>query len=83
MLLSSRMEWHYTVIIVREALNREFPDEWIGKAGALAWPLRIPDWTPLDFFILGVHKNIVYTQNIQSMQRLKERIADEIRLCLE
>lgn len=43
---------HYA-IIVREYLNVTFPDRWIGRRGAIEWPARSPDLSPLDFFSGG------------------------------
>lgn len=41
-----------------------------------AWPLRSPDLTPLDFFLWGTVKDIVYRSGgqITSMPQLKRRI---------
>ena len=36
---------------VRDFLNANFPDMWIGRGGPLAWPPRSPDLTRLDFFL--------------------------------
>lgn len=33
---------------VREHLNNEFPNRWIGRGGTQAWPARSPDLTVLD-----------------------------------
>jgi len=34
---------------VRDFLDREFPDLWLGRGGSFLWPLPSPDLTPLDF----------------------------------
>lgn len=36
---------------VRQYLNSTFPNRWIGRRGAIEWPARSPDLTPLDFFM--------------------------------
>lgn len=36
--------------IVRQFLEAEFPGRWIGTRGAVEWPARSPDLSPLDFF---------------------------------
>lgn len=56
----------------------KFRGERIGRADLLAWPPKIPDLTPLEFNLLGLHKNIVYAQTIQSQYHLKERITDAL-----
>ncbi|XP_008185485.1 uncharacterized protein LOC103310101 [Acyrthosiphon pisum] len=40
----------HNAIIVRQHLNKIFPNRWIGTNGAVPWPARSPDLTPLDFF---------------------------------
>jgi len=42
--------------IVREFLQRQFPEKWIGTNGPLLWPPRLPDLTPLAFFYGGTLK---------------------------
>jgi hypothetical protein len=37
-------------------LDREFPDGWIERGVAIPWIPRSPDFTSLDFFLLGVCK---------------------------
>lgn len=36
---------------VRDWLNFNFPNRWIGRGGPVAWPSRLPDLNPLDFFL--------------------------------
>lgn len=43
---------HYA-IEVRAYLNTVFPGRWIGRRGAIEWPARSPDMTPLDYFLWG------------------------------
>ena len=35
---------------VRQFLNQEFPNRWIGRSRPFHWPPRLPDLTSLDFF---------------------------------
>jgi hypothetical protein len=51
---------------------------WIGRGGPIAWPLRSPDLTPLDFFLWGYVKNIFYEVKIKDFQHLKARIMDTV-----
>lgn len=45
----------------RELLDREYPGRWIGRGSTvIAWPARSPDLTPLDFYLWGHVKAMVY-----------------------
>jgi hypothetical protein len=44
---------------------------WIGRRGLIAWPPRSPDLTPLDLFLWGYGKNIVYQVKINHLRRPK------------
>ena len=51
---------------VTDVLNDRFPDACIGRGGRTPWPPRSPDLSPLDFFLWGYIKNIVYAENIRN-----------------
>ena len=55
---------------VTDVLNERFPDAWIGRGGPIPWPPRSPDLSPLDFFLWGYIKNIVYAEKIRNIQHL-------------
>jgi len=40
---------------VRDLMDINFPDKWIGRGGPIPWPPRSPDLTPPDFFSVGIH----------------------------
>lgn len=63
---------------VREYLDETFPNRWIGRRGTIEWPARSPDMTPLDFFLWGHIKNLVYKNRPQNIEELQERIRHEI-----
>lgn len=76
--------WRLTV---REHLDNAFPNSWIGRDGPIPWPPRSPDLTPLDFYIWGRAKELVYATEVESRQDLSQRIQaafdvikEEIRL---
>jgi hypothetical protein len=50
----------------------------MGRSGPIAWPPMSPDLTPLDFFLWGYVKNIVYHVKINDLQHLKARIRDVV-----
>lgn len=60
----------------RRWLDHNFPDRWIGRAGPMFWPPRSPDLTPLDFFLWGHIKSLVYITEPRDITDLKQRIVD-------
>ena len=56
---------------VTDVLNERFPDAWIGRVGPILWPPRSPDLSPLDFFLWGYIKNIVYAEKVRNIQHLQ------------
>lgn len=64
---------------VRQYLDDNFPNRWIGRRGAIEWPARSPDLTPLDFFLWGHLKSQIYVSKPENVEELKERIRQEIR----
>jgi hypothetical protein len=51
-----------------------FPGRWVGRDGQIPWPPRSPDITPLNFFLFGYVKDIVYKTPVTSLDELKLRI---------
>lgn len=70
---------HYQVD-VRNHLNSEFGDRWIGRGGPVAWPPRSPDLTPMDFFLWSEVKRLVYTEEAESRDELKRKIRHAFRV---
>ena len=64
---------------VRHFLDKTFPERWIGRGGPIRWAPRLSDLTPLDFFLLGHLKNVVYLSPCEDLAELKSRIHDEIK----
>lgn len=69
---------HY-VLPVRQWLNDNFPNQWIGRRGPIEWPARSPDLSPLDFFLWGHLKSMVYKTEPENIQDLRQRINHECR----
>lgn len=65
--------------IVSVYLDRIFPQRWIGNNGPVRWPARSPDLTPMDFFVWGYLKDIVYQRPCNNLEELKERIREACR----
>ena len=64
---------------VRNWLNANFQDRWIGRAGPQEWPARSPDLTPCDFFLWGFLKEQVYKTNPKNLDDLELSITEAIR----
>ena len=72
---------HYTRH-VREYLNKSFHNCLLGRGGPVAWPPRLPDLTPLDYYLWGHIKALVYETKVESRAALRDRIfsvAEHIR----
>jgi len=72
---------HYTRH-VRDYLDESFPNRWLGRGGPVAWPPRSPDLTPLDYYLWGHMKTLVYETKVDSREALRDRIfaaAEHIR----
>ena len=50
----------------------------MGRGGPIPWPARSPDLTPLDFWLWGYLKGIVYAQSPKTILNLKQAISDAI-----
>lgn len=59
---------------VRDYLTAQFPNRWIGRNGPMLWPARSPDLTPLDYYVWGRAKQLVYEVSIQTRNQLIHRI---------
>lgn len=70
---------HFSVL-VREYLNQTYPDRWIGRGGPVTWPPRSPDLNPLDYFLWGYLKHLVYSVRVDNLQQLEQRV---IHCCQE
>ena len=62
---------------VREWLDIKFKDKWISRRGPFEWPARLPDLSPLDFFLWGVLKDMVYTEKSRTNPDMRRGIADK------
>lgn len=67
-------------LVARQYLDENYTDRWIGRAGPQFWPPRSPDLNPIDFFLWGHLKTLVYTTPVQSEEDLRNRIEDSCRV---
>jgi hypothetical protein len=63
---------------LRNHLDRQMAGRWITRSGPVAWPPRLPDLTPLDFFLIGYVKNIVCQVKFNYLQHQKVRTRDDV-----
>jgi hypothetical protein len=59
---------------VRAELDRKFQENWIGRGGPVPWPARSPDLNPLDYYLWGHLKSLVYSVPIENVDQLRERV---------
>ncbi|KAJ8952564.1 hypothetical protein NQ318_006930 [Aromia moschata] len=68
-------------VTVRNWLNSEFNEHWIGRDDPILWPPRSPDLTILDFYLWGRLKQIVYREPLENdEEQLKIRIQNSVVL---
>ena len=58
----------------RQYMNNAFPNRWIGRNGPVEGPPRSTDMTPLDFFLRGYMKSLIYETLVESEMDLVARI---------
>jgi hypothetical protein len=54
---------------VRTHLNTMYHRRWIGRGGPIAWPARSPDLSPLDFYLWGEYKRLIYENRPKPLTR--------------
>jgi hypothetical protein len=68
---------------VRDHLNTTFGENWIGRGGPSPWPARSPDLTPLDFYVWGYMKSLVYSTPVANEMDLIGRIVEAAAIIQE
>lgn len=63
---------------VRQWLDQNFGTRWIGRRGPIEWPARSPDMTPLDFYLWGHVKQLVFRRRPRNVDDLRQFIRDAI-----
>lgn len=67
---------------VRNFLNTNFPNRWIGTYGPIRWPARSPDLAPNDFYLWGFLKNTIFGHPINRPTTLDEMRQKIVDVCL-
>ena len=63
-------------LTARQFLNDIYPGRWIGRGGPIAWPPRSPDLNPMDFYVWGHLKTLVYSTPVNDVESLRQRIVN-------
>lgn len=63
-------------IIARQHIQNVYGNRWIGRGGPVPWPPRSPDLNPLDFYLWGHLKQLVYSRPIRNVDVLRQRIQE-------
>ncbi|GFV90845.1 uncharacterized protein TNCV_2324141 [Trichonephila clavipes] len=61
-----------------DLLKDTFGDRLISRLGPVNWPPRSCDLTPLDYFLWGYVKSLVYADKPQTLDHLEDNIRDVI-----
>jgi hypothetical protein len=72
---------HFSLCAPRH-LNARYRGHWIGRGGPIVWPPRSPDQNPLDFFLSGYLKSLVYSTAVNdaaSPPGILERVRSSMR----
>jgi hypothetical protein len=54
--------------VVRDHLHERFHERWIGRGGPVSWPPRSPDLPPLDLYLWGHLKTVVYATPVNDAE---------------
>ena len=69
----------HTANKVLDYLNLTFPDKLISLKTEKIWPPHSPDLNPLDYYLWGYLKSVVYKNEPRTTEELKRYITREIR----
>jgi hypothetical protein len=61
---------------VIDVLSNTYHDRWIGIGGPTAWSPPSPDLNPLDFYLWGHLKTLVYAAPVDNEEALRHSIVD-------
>ena len=69
---------NHTARVTIDLLKGKFGERVISRNGPVEWPPRSCDPTPLDFFLWGHMKSLVYANKPATLDDLKDNIQREI-----
>ena len=59
---------------ITSTLHTGYPNRWIGRGGLVPWAARSPDLTPLEYFLRGSRKSVVYGTPVTSEEDVIARV---------
>jgi hypothetical protein len=59
---------------LRQHLIQTFGEHWIGRGSPVNWPARSPDLNPLDFWLRGHLKTLMYSASISDLEVWQQRV---------
>ena len=68
----------HTAHVIIALLKTKFDERGISRNGPVNWPSRSCDLTPLDYFLWGYVKSLVYANKPTTFQTLRANIELEI-----
>jgi hypothetical protein len=68
------------LLIVKQHQNQTFGEQWIGCGGPVDWPARSPDLNPLDFWLWGHLKTLVYSAPINELRGITATSRDILQI---
>ncbi|GFX93204.1 hypothetical protein TNCV_4760831 [Trichonephila clavipes] len=71
---SNKTAQHDTARATIDLLKDTFGDRLISRFGPVNWPPRSCDLPPLDHFLLGYVKSLVYAEKPQTLDHLEDNI---------
>ena len=64
----------YNAEIISNFLAANFDNNWIANRGPTLWPARSPDLTPMDFYLWGRLKDLIFKLPMNSRQELEAAV---------
>jgi hypothetical protein len=58
---------------VQDVLNNTYHDQWLDRGEPNAWPPCLPDMNPLDFYLWGNLKTLVYAAPVENKDAFHHR----------
>jgi len=60
--------------VIRQYLNKKFPNQWIGRGSEQNWPPQSMVLNPLDYHVWDYIKAIVYAHKVNMREELLQQI---------
>ena len=70
----------FLIFVFVNGLTSTLRDTWIGRRRPFEWPVHSPDLSPMDFFLWGILKDMVYKVKPRTVPDIRRVIADKIAI---